>query len=90
MFINSVFAYNFFQFHLGSEKFNLIDFDFNNIVPVSAHLYSTTGSTTYAVGAEISLQCDVTGTPAPEVKWFKDNVQLEHGGRVQITGLVHK
>ncbi|GBP58334.1 Papilin [Eumeta japonica] len=42
-------------------------------------------STTFGVGSELSLLCEVDGYPLPEVVWAKDGVRLAPGGRVQIS-----
>jgi hypothetical protein len=54
-------------------------------VPVTANIQLPKGRT-FSVGTDISLYCNVTGEPAPEVTWYKDNRPLEASGRVDIPG----
>lgn len=56
-----------------------------SIVPVSAVLRLENGHS-YALGADIVLQCDVDGSPTPNVTWYKNDVLLEASNRIQITG----
>lgn len=41
---------------------------------------------TFAVGADLNLQCDIEGHPTPVATWYKDDVELLPSARVQITG----
>ena len=45
-----------------------------------------TERSTYAVGAEVSVHCDVSGNPPPQVNWYKDDQPVVVSERVQITG----
>lgn len=40
----------------------------------------------YSVGTDISLYCNVTGEPTPEVTWYKDNSPVETSNHVEIPG----
>ncbi|CAH2235860.1 jg9865 [Pararge aegeria aegeria] len=35
-------------------------------------------------GKEIKLECLVSGSPAPDVRWFREHVEIESGGRYTI------
>lgn len=41
---------------------------------------------TFAVGGDVSLQCDIGGYPTPVVTWFKDDVEIQESDRIHISG----
>ena len=36
-------------------------------------------------GVELTVECTVTGNPAPEVSWFKDGSTLTSGGNIFVS-----
>lgn len=54
-------------------------------VPVTANILLPKGRV-YSVGSDISLYCNVTGEPIPEVTWYKDNRPIEISSHVEIPG----
>lgn len=40
----------------------------------------------FSVGTDISLFCNVTGEPLPEITWYKDNRPVEASDHVEIPG----
>lgn len=65
--------------------FPKINFNFHSKVPVTANILLPKGRV-YSVGVDISLYCNVTGEPTPEITWYKDNRPLEATGHVEIPG----
>lgn len=65
------------------SKFDL--FFFAKLVPVTASILLPQGKV-FSVGSEISLFCNVTGEPQPEISWFKDNRPVEDTEHIQIPG----
>lgn len=59
---------------------------FPNQVPVTANILIPKGRV-YSVGSDISLYCNVTGEPTPDVTWYKDNRPLEVSDHVEIPGM---
>lgn len=53
-------------------------------VPVTASIVLQ--ARVYSVGTDISLYCNVTGEPTPEVTWYKDNRPIEASRHVEIPG----
>lgn len=41
----------------------------------------------FSVGSEISIYCNATGFPAPEVSWYKDNRAVEVSDHIKIIGI---
>lgn len=35
--------------------------------------------------SEVDLYCDVISKPYPVIKWFRDNIELTHGGHIKIS-----
>lgn len=58
----------------------------SNQVPVTANILLPKGRV-YSVGSDISLYCNVTGEPTPDVTWYKDNRPLEVSNHVEIPGM---
>lgn len=54
-------------------------------VPVTANILLPKGRV-FSVGTDISLYCNVTGEPIPDVTWYKDNRPLEPSNHVEIPG----
>ncbi len=42
--------------------------------------------TSYLAGSDISITCDVTGSPAPEVRWYKNDERLVSDERIKVGG----
>lgn len=38
------------------------------------------------VGSEIHFFCNVTGEPAPEITWYKDNNPIELSDHIELPG----
>ena len=47
--------------------------------PVPPTINRDTTEFTVTRGNSVVLPCDVRGTPAPTVSWFKDNIELHEG-----------
>lgn len=56
-----------------------------NEEPVTAKIMLPKGRT-FKIGGEIHLCCNTTGKPLPDVKWYKDNQELEPSSRVEFPG----
>lgn len=41
--------------------------------------------TTWPVGSDVSIPCDVDGYPIPQVQWYKNNLRLEPSELIQIS-----
>jgi hypothetical protein len=41
---------------------------------------------TYSVGSDLSILCNVTGEPTPEITWYKDNRQVFGDEHIEIPG----
>ncbi|XP_075221688.1 proteoglycan-like sulfated glycoprotein papilin isoform X2 [Lycorma delicatula] len=53
------------------------------VVPVKTNI--SLDQSTYAVGSDISIPCDVDGYPVPHVTWYKDGKPIEISEKVHIT-----
>lgn len=60
-------------------------FDSTKPVPVSVSIDMPRGRS-YSVGSTLSILCNVTGEPTPEVSWYKDNQALEASNNIEIPG----
>ncbi|XP_070503265.1 papilin isoform X3 [Chironomus tepperi] len=54
-----------------------------NFVPVSVSLSLPRGKV-ISVGSEITLYCNASGYPAPEISWYKDNRAVEVSDHIRI------
>lgn len=45
--------------------------------------------TTYPVGSDISIPCDVDGHPIPHVQWYRNGEALNPSDSIQISGMRH-
>jgi hypothetical protein len=59
---------------------------FTKLVPVSVGLSLPRGKV-YSVGSEISIYCNASGFPAPEVLWYKDNRAVEPSEHIRVLGI---
>lgn len=59
--------------------------DSSKTVPVSVSIEMPRGKS-YSVGSTLSILCNVTGEPTPEVSWYKDNQALEASNNIEIPG----
>lgn len=58
---------------------------FLKIVPITTNINLPNGNV-FAVGSDMSIQCDVQGYPKPIVTWYKDDVEIQRSDRIQISG----
>lgn len=63
--------------------FKINYFFFNNLVRATANIRFPSGSS-FTPGNDIVIECDVTGYPEPQVKWYKDEVEIFQSERVHI------
>nr|CAI5860889.1 unnamed protein product [Callosobruchus analis] len=68
---------------LGEPVTNEIKLDV--LVPVRANI--TSADQRFPVGSDIELPCIVQGYPVPQVKWYKDGVEITNSEKMQITGV---
>lgn len=59
--------------------------DVHQTVPVTAVILLPKGRI-HSVGTDISLYCNVTGEPTPDVTWYKDNRPIEVSNRLENPG----
>jgi hypothetical protein len=57
-----------------------------NTVPLYANIKLPEDGRIYNTGANIELTCEITGQPAPEITWYKDDQLIQEGGRISIPG----
>jgi len=52
---------------------------------VAPNCRAWTERTSYSVGSEIAINCDVQGYPEPRVTWYKDESRIIADNRIQLT-----
>lgn len=53
--------------------------------PIEVNIILPNGNT-FVAGNDVSLQCDVRGSPRPYVIWLKDDVEIRESQRIRISG----
>ena len=60
---------------------------FTKLVPVSVSLSLPRGKV-FSVGSEISIYCNTSGYPTPEISWYKDNRAVEVSDHIRVLGII--
>lgn len=53
--------------------------------PVVVNVILPNGNT-FVAGNDVSIQCDVRGSPRPYVTWSKDDAEIRESQRIRISG----